>query len=202
MKNVLLLLLVILSFNAISHEFESDMDNSSEESYLYDELGRLNTESEDFFKILNDYKILIGRKNKRIFRKSFGRQLKKTLKKSNKKWPGPTLLCLYTGVSIGLQGQELRCTDGYKTSYSLTMTGVSGGVSLAAGVVIIKTKNYDIEGSYSYRTDAGYLGLGYMSGKHIKTSDDKAEPEFIVKGLGLGLGWDIGLSRVRVTKEN
>lgn len=191
MKKIALLLTLLLSLAAFAQNDMSIEQINLEQETIEQQLSDVNpqTEKEWFNELLSEYLELDSRRAKRKYRRSIkDRKTRRMLKRSQGKWLGPRLVCVYGHVGSIISRVNLRCTNFRGEKYLVEAVGIGYTLNLSGGVLIMKTKDNDPSGEYTFRTIGASLGLGFIAGKHFKTSNLDAEPRIKVLGIGAGLG--------------
>lgn len=201
MKKIALLLTLLLSFAAFAQNDLSVDELEAEQDVIAQQLADIDPVEPTFDELLQEYLALDSKRAKRKYRRSIeDRKTRRMLKRSERKWPGPRLVCVYGHAGAVISGQGMRCTNFRGEKYLVGAIGIGYTFNLSGGVLIMKTKDNDPSGEYTFGTIGGSLGLGFIAGEHFKTSNPDAKARIKILGLGLGLGIIGDISKLFIEK--
>jgi hypothetical protein len=192
MKNTLILLIVLFTFNTYAME-QGQLTQSVIQDFKeikYNDLDDSDKSIHD--QILNTIKEEVDRpklskKEKRKLKKA----KRKALRKSKKKWR-TKMFCSHAGGDFIIGGSLYKCTNFRGRRFRVSTLGIGVSFSGKAGFAIIKSRDEDPEGLYSYFSGGGWFIIGGSHGeanKKIKDSLSENNPkEVSVTTFGFGLG--------------
>lgn len=200
MKKLFLLMSLILAFSSFAQSDLTAEELELEQQILEERLVVSEVGTRDFEELRAEYLALDSRKAKRQYRKKFDKDTKRKLRRQDREWFGPRLVCVYGQAGAVIDGIGMRCTNFKGEKYHIAAIGIGYNFNLASGVAIVRTKKNDIEGEYTFTNGALYLGLGFTKGTHIKTSNLDAEPLVKLFGMGAGFGLNFSLQKLFIEK--
>lgn len=200
MKKLFLLLSLMLAFNSFAQLDMTADELALEQQILEEQLIDADPSTRDFEELKKEYLALDSRKAKRQYRRQFDKETKRRLKRQDREWSGPRLVCVYGQAGAVIDGIGMRCTNFRGEKYHIAAIGIGYNFNMATGVAIVRTKKDDIEGDYTFTNGALYLGLGFTKGTHIKTSNPDAEPQVKLFGLGLGIGMNFSIQKLFIER--
>lgn len=201
MKKIALLLTLLLSLAAFAQNDMSIDEIEAEQDVIAQQLADAEVDTPAFDELLQEYLALDSKRAKRKYRRSIkDRKTRRMLKRSQRKWPGPRLVCVYGHAGAVISGVNLICTNFRGEKYLVGAIGIGYTFNLSAGVLIMKTKDNDPSGEYTFGTIGASLGLGFIAGEHFKTSNPDAEPKIKILGIGAGLGIIGDISKLYIEK--
>lgn len=151
--------------------------------------------TEKFDQIMAEYKDLESKRDKKNFRKKLNKITARRLKRSDRKWPGPRLVCVYSGAAAVVNVTAMNCTNFKGEKYLVSIIGIGPSVNLQAGVGILKSKTNKLEGTYNYSSAGLNIGLGVYGGSESKTK------LFKISGFGIGAGYELAISKIIIERK-